>query len=302
MKKIVTLVIALFSVSVLSAKGDLHLFDVDNKDGSITTKQIEQAFVDAGFGIGINSNMNKPYMIQFKETSFKIYTLLTVYHKDLAFKLVKKHADAGMFTPMGVGIYQSKNEDTLHISILTSDAQAKILGLNDEMLRTIERQVLAVINKTLPNAKHKISKDILNTTSPLVTKYELDLDGEDKDETIENIIMSIENGFGLYGFVVPGTLEVNEKIKGDSPYDYYKTYSICKLPVIYNVSKTRPEAGAFAPCSLMIYKKKDEDKIVLGFPSVHNWVSSAKVENKDAKAILLKAQTQFEAILTEATE
>ena len=302
MKKIVTLIVALLSVTILSAKGDLHLFDVDNKDGSITTKQIEKAFVDAGFGIGINSNMNKPYMIQFKETSFKIYTLLTVYHKEKAFELVKKYADAGVFTPMGVCIYQSKKEDTLHVSVLTSDTHAKVLGFDDELIKSIEKDVLAVLNKTLPNANHKLSEEALKVDSPLITRYELDLDGEDKDESMENIIMSIENGFELYGFVVPGKLEVNEKIKGDSPYDYYKTYSICKLPVIYTVSKTTPEAGAFAPCSLMIYKKKDEDKIVLGFPAVHNWMSSAKVQNKEATEVLLKAQSQFEKLLTEATE
>ena len=130
----------------------------------------------------------------------------------------------------------------------------------------------------------------------------MELDGEDKDEIIENIIMSLDNGLELYGFVVPSKLDINVNIKGESPYDYYKTYSICKLPVIYTVSKTTPEAGAFAPCSLMIYKKKDEDKVILGFPAVHNWMSSAKVQNKEAMEILLKAQNQFEKILAEATE
>ena len=113
--------------------------------------------------------------------------------------------------------------------------------------------------------------------------------------------MSLENGFDLFGFVAPGRLNVNENIT-NSPYDFYETISICKLPVIYTVSLTRPEASAFAPCSLMIYKKKDEDKIVLGFPAVHNWMSSARVQNKDATEVLLKAQKQFEGILLEATE
>jgi len=52
----------------------------------------------------------------------------------------------------------------------------------------------------------------------------------------------------------------------------------------------------------MMYKKKGEDKIVIGFPNVHNWMSSAKVQDKDATAILLKAQKQFEAILAEVVE
>lgn len=302
MKKILSLVMVLFSVSILSAKGDLHLLDIDNKDGSITTKQIEKAFIDAGFGIGINSNMNKPYMIQFKKTSFKVYTLLTVYHKKLAFELVKKYPNAGVFIPMGICIYQSKKEDTLHVSVLTSEAQSKILGFKDDILKDIEKEVLAVLNKMLPNANHKLSKEALKENNPLITKYEYDLDGEDKDETLENIILTLENGFELYAFVVPSKLNVNEKLGSNSPYDFYETYSICKLPVIYTVSQTTPEAGAFAPCSLMIYKKKNEDKIVMGFPAVHNWMSSANVVNKEATAILLKAQTQFESILKEALE
>jgi uncharacterized protein (DUF302 family) len=240
-------------------------------------------------------------MIQFKNTNYKIFTLLTVYHKKMSIDLVKKHPDTGVFVPMGVGIYQNKKEDTLHVSVLTSQAQAKILGFDDNLMKSIETEVLAVLKKALPNAKHKFSEDSLKESHALVTKYEYDLDGEDWEEERENVIMSLENGFDLFGFVAPGRLNVNEKIT-NSPYDFYETISICKLPVIYTVSLTRPEASAFAPCSLMIYKKKDEDKIVLGFPAVHNWMSSARVKNKAATEVLLKAQKQFEGILLEATE
>jgi len=51
-----------------------------------------------------------------------------------------------------------------------------------------------------------------------------------------------------------------------------------------------------------VYKKKNEDKIVIGFPAVYNWLSSAKVEDKEAKESLLKGQEEFEAILKEVTE
>ncbi|MCK9455257.1 DUF302 domain-containing protein, partial [Sulfurimonas sp.] len=108
-------------------------------------------------------------------------------------------------------------------------------------------------------------------------------------------------GLSLYGFIVPSKLDVSKHLDG-SVYDFYQTYSICKLPVIYTVSLSRPEAAAFAPCTLAIYKKKDEDKIVLAFPAVYNWISSAKIEDKEAKDVLLKAQEQFEAILAETVE
>jgi len=46
-------------------------------------------------------------------------------------------------------------------------------------------------------------------------------------------------------------------LKGDV-YDFYDTYSIIRFNVIYPVSKNHPDAGAYAPFSLVIYKKKDE--------------------------------------------
>ena len=306
MKKLVVIFIALFSATLVFAQGDLHLFDVNNKKGSITPATIEKAFKKNGFSIAVNSEMNLPFKKQFQKTKFKIFTLLTVYHTKLSQDLVKKHPDAGVFTPFGVGIYQGLDEDTLHLSTLTSEAQAKILGFDDKLLKDIEKEVLEAIKDALVNAKHRYSEDSLKENRALVTKYELNLDGEDFEEVKEELEMALENGFKPFGFVMPNFLDLNEEMTKDgaldSPFDYYVTYSICKLKVIYTVSQTRPEAAAFAPCTLMIYKKKDEDKIVLGFPAVYNWMSSAKVENKEAKKVLLKAQKDFESILAEATE
>lgn len=305
MKKLVVLFVALFSASIVFAQGDLHLFEVNNKNGSITPDAIEKAFVKHGFKIAVNSEMNLPYTKQFKKTNFKIYNLLTVYHSKLSHYLVKKHPDAGVFTPLGVGIYQGLDEDTLHVSTLTSEAQAKILGFDDKLLKSIEKEVLNSIRSVLPNAKHKLSENSLKESRDLVTKYELDLDGEDFEEMKEEVELGLENGFKPVGFVMANYLDLNEElIDGgkSSPFDFYVTYSICKLKVIYTVSQTRPEAAAFAPCTLMVYKKKGEDKVVMGFPGVYNWMSSARVDNKEAQAVLQKAQDDFEAILKEVTE
>jgi uncharacterized protein (DUF302 family) len=118
--------------------------------------------------------------------------------------------------------------------------------------------------------------------------------------------MGLEGGFVPRGFVMAASMDYDADIFQDdgkeNPYDFYETYSICKLPIIYTVAKSRPEAAAFAPCTTIVYKKKNEDKIVIGFPAVYNWLSSAKVEDKEAKESLLKGQEEFEAILKEVTE
>jgi len=306
MKKIVYIAGVLLCTVSLWAKGDLHLFDIENKKGSITPQKIEDVLKTNGFAVDVNSEMNLPFTKQFKKTTFRIFTLMTFHHKKLAEELVKQYPQAGVLTPMGIGIYQSLDEDTLHLSLLTSDAQAKILGSDTKILKEIESALLASIKKSFPNAKHSISEDSLKESRDLITKYELELDGADWEDAKEETEMNLEAGFEPFGFVMPNYLDFNaEMTKGDtveSPYDFYVTYSICKLKVIYTVALSRPEASAFAPCTTMLYKKKDEDKIVMGFPAVYNWMSSAKVEDADSKAVLMKAQKDFESILRDITE
>lgn len=306
MKKFVGFLVALVCSMSLHAKGDLHIYDIENKDGALTPMIVEEAFTKNGFKLGVNSEMNYPFTKQFQQTDYKIFTLLTVYHATHAKELVSKYPQAGVFVPMGVGIYQNLNENTLHLSLLTSEAQAKILGIDDALLGKIEADAQAAIMKTFPKAKHHYSETSLPEDRTLVTQYELEVDAAEAPEDLQEAFeMSLESGFDPRGFVMPSFLNLNGVITEDgseSVYDFYDTYSICKLEVIYTVSKSRPEAAAFAPCTTMVYKKKGEDKIVVGFPAVYNWLSSARVEDAKAKEVLLKAQEDFESILQEVTE
>lgn len=305
MKIILVALSLVLGFSSVYAKGDLYLFDIENKEGKYTPAVIEKAFADNGYYISANSEMNQPFMIQFQETSFDVMTLLTVFHLKYSEELINKHPTAGIFVPMGVGIYQAKGDDYLHVSILTAEAQEKILGFKDEILKKIETTMIATINKALPNAKMRNSKQALKAEGSLVTMFEVEVD-EDWAETKDELQMVIEDGFKPAGFVMSNFTEYNYMLTKEdtveSAYDFYDTYSICKLKVIYTVSKTNPEAAAFAPCTMMFYKKKGEDKIMMGFPGVYNWMSSAYVEDADAKKVLMKAQTDFEAILQDATE
>ncbi|PHR53912.1 MAG: DUF302 domain-containing protein [Arcobacter sp.] len=305
MKKIILGLCLILGINSLYAKGDLYIFDIENKEGKYTPKLIEKAFENNGYYISANSEMNQPFMIQFKETSFKVFTLLTIFHEELSEKLVLKHPKAGIFVPAGVGIYQSKDDDFLHVSILTAEAQEKIVGFKDSLFHQIEKKNLETLKKALPGAKMHLSEQAMNPTGPLVTSFEVETD-EDWEEMKEELAMVIEDGFKPFGFVMSNYTEYNYMLSKeetiDTPFDFYDTYSICKLKVIYTVSKTRPEAAAFAPCTMIFYKKKGEDKIVMGFPAVYNWMSSAHVTDDKAKAALMKAQKDFETILREATE
>ena len=117
---------------------------------------------------------------------------------------------------------------------------------------------------------------------------------------------NIDDGLKPKGFMMSNFTDLNfvvsEAETVESPFDFYDTYSICKLEVLYEVIKTRPEAAAFAPCTFMFYKLKSEEKIVMGFPGIYNWMSSAYIEDEEAKSQLIQAQKDFESIMDEATK
>ena len=61
--------------------------------------------------------------------------------------------------------------------------------------------------------------------------------------------------------------------------------------------KTHPAIGAFAPCAVYVYRKKDDNKIHMAFPFVYKWMVAIEIEDKDSMDVLLDAKKKFEVIL-----
>ena len=206
---------------------------------------------------------------------------------------------------MGFGIYQKAGDKELHVSILTASAMEKIAGFKAKEFAIIEKEALKALKKALPNLKVTESANSLPSAGPLLSKFTKSTDTSSWKSDKEQVEIMIEDGLKPAGFVMSNFTDFNSAMTENnavSPFDFYDTYSICKLKVIYNVAKTRPEAAAFAPCTLMVYKSKNDDHIVLGFPGVYNWMSSARIESPEAKAVLMQAQKDFEAVLQSTVE
>jgi len=307
LKKI--LLVCLLLGTALWAQGDLRIYSIANDPKSDLPQQVVKALEKNGFTIAANTEMTKPFTIQFQQSDFDVFNLLTAYHTELSRKLVIKYPDAGIFVPMGFGIYQHKGDKQLHVSILTAEAMAKIIGLKsvDPILKNIEAAAQKALGEALPKATVAVENDNpLPAKGALVSTYSLEVDSDDYEDAKDELVMGIQGGLSPKGFVLSNTLDFDMVISEDEsvkdPFDFYDSYSICKLKVIYNVAKTRPQASAFAPCTMMMYKKKGEDKIVIGFPGVYNWLSSARVQDPAAEAELMKAQHDFESLLSDLTE
>jgi uncharacterized protein (DUF302 family) len=294
-------------INKVTTEHDIHILTVDNMDGKITTKTIESVFEKAGFFINDNRDMVAPFKKNFKEVDFEVYNLFTVFQKDAVLKLAQKYPKIGLFSPMSMSIYTRKGTKKLSVSFLSSAAMAKIMDIpvDDVDMISYGKLVEETLHKALPNAKEEnVSYHMQDLKGPLVQtatlKMEEDADWEDVKDDFE---MNFEGELAPAKFIMAGFNDLNydfEEAKYEA-FTFYDVYSICNIEVIYTVSKLHPEAGAFAPCSLYMYNKKDTNTIEMGFPTVYKWLAAMDIKDKASVDILMFAQTKMEEILGKLT-
>ena len=319
MRKIYTLVIAtlvaFFMVGCNASKvsppkvskpQDIQIYSASNIDASITKATIEIAFKKAGFAIDGNNNMNTPFKQRFKAgEDFKTYRLMFVHNPKLVSTLAKDFPSVGLISPLSTSVY-SKTGKIINISTLTLTGMSKItkIPVTNKTLIAIYENMNKALKLALPNGKFKeLNYKIKKPKGSLVTTFSATIEGDDLEEEKEGFQEEMEGEIEPVGFIVAGFVNLNEEFEenGVEVYDFYDAYSICKLDVIYPVHITHPEVGAFAPCTLYMYKKKDEKQTHLGFPSVQNWISSTDIEDDKSLKPLLEAQKLLEDIITEVS-
>ena len=310
-KGLVTALLLVTGVAA-SAAQDIQIYTADNSKGKITGASIEKAFADAGFLISGNNDMNVAFKSKFQKTNHKMYHLFTLYKKDLVLELVKVSPKAALFAPLSMSIYMKKGSNNISISSLSLDGMAKVTGISskNKYMIAYSKLVRATLAKALPNGHfEKTSYKVLKPKGELITTftYEMETEGNDADaieEELEGIQEELEGSLETVGFVIAGFNKLGDEFKqaGYDKYDFFDAYSICKLPVIFEVAITHPEAGAFAPCTFYMYKEKGSQIIQMAYPSVYNWLSSLDITDKPSTKVLEDAQKLMIEVVNEVTE
>jgi len=311
MKKLVTgLLIALLmttGIMAAAADQDVRVWQQDNSDGKITPKTIEEAFKKAGFTIAANNDMNFPFKRDFKKTHMDVYNLMVVFRKDTALALAEKYPDIGLFTPISMSIYTPKGAKTISVATLRTKVMAELMKIpadNPEIVK-LGKKIEEALKAAMPNGKfidlgYKSKKPTVN----VITRITMEQKGDDWEDAKDDFETAFEEKLAPNGFVMAGFTDLNYDFDEHDKewYLFYDVYSICKISVIYEVSKHHPEAGAFAPCSAYKYQKKGEKTIHMAFPNVHKWISSLDIKDKASLDTLLDAQKKFEKMLQELKE
>jgi len=305
MKKMILVFVMTMTNMIAQNNTDIVLYKVANKDHKITAQVLADGLTTNGYVVSKNQDMNGPYKIQFKQTDFISYNLMTIYHHDSSVVLVPKYAHSGIFTPFSIATYQKKGDDNFYIALLSAKAQENILKVKDVLFDKLEKNTKAVIAKVLPSAVEvSLPYQSIKTNETLYTKYSFKVDDADAIEARDDLMMMMESGMKPSGFVVANYINFNQVLKKEKIEDYmfYDAYSLCKLKIIYELSKTKPEAGAFAPCTMVIYHKKGSNKTEIVTLSIANLTSSLAIKDKKILKMLTKAQNTMKNIIEEAGE
>ena len=286
----------------LNAAQDIRIYTADNSDGKMTAETIGKVFKEAGFHVSGNNNMNKVFDMKFKTHTHDAYHLMMLHKRSAVAALINKYPKIALFTPLSMSIYIKKGEKTISVSSMDIAGISKITGIpiDNAILVAYMQEVADTLVKALPNGKFEnVNYKIAKVETGLINNFSMSMDVKDEEieDEMDALQEEVEAGLETSGFVMAGFNSI-----GDDSYDFFDVYSICKIAVIFEVSKTHPEAGAFAPCSFYMYKKKGEKKVHLAYPSVHNWFSSIDVVDTASREVLIKAEKAMNAAIKEATE
>ncbi|TET87634.1 MAG: DUF302 domain-containing protein [Sulfurovum sp.] len=306
MKKILKVFIGAFLVlgaSVCAAETqNIQIFSVDNSKGAINAKSIEKAFNASGVVVDVNNDMNSIFSKRYGKVHHKNYNLAIFTNSKLVSKLMKKYPKIGLITPLSMSIYEDGAKNTINISTLSLAGMARITKIpaTDPDLIEYAKAVDTALHKALPNGKYLSVNHNTKSSKPLMTEFTIEFELEDGDTYVDakdSFEEEFEGELGPVGFLIPKSY----KLQHDD-YDFFDTYSIIRFNAIYPVSKNHPDAGAYAPFSLVIYKKKDEDAAHIAFPSIDNWISDLDITDEATVKAVRETHDKIKNILEELTE
>ncbi|MBU1659608.1 hypothetical protein KKG72_11260 [bacterium] len=201
--------------------------------------------------------------------------------------LLIKAPELGGFSPFNLHIYKNVKENKSYVGHIMPQTMLDIVGVKDEAVRkdfiAMFPALDALVQKEI-GGKVEISEYKSLPAKPMMT-FELEFERpEDLFDFIDEFQGDFEAAFEENKYIIAGYKSFKESYSDldleFEEYDAYFVYSLCHFSFSYGIfNKGRPDAGAFAPCSMYMYVKKDSNKMIIGMPRLANWASVMNIKD-----------------------
>lgn len=238
-----------------------------------------------------HKRVNDVYEKNFGSTSLETISFSPILSESVVRPLLTKDPRLGGFSPFNLVHYRKKSDKKTVITHLTPEVILDILEIDDEEIK--EKYIASF--KPLDNLiKEKFGGEksylpLVGLTKDRMMNFEIAFDEpEDIDELLNEFRDNIEYAFLTKGYIIAGFYNIKESFNSDDnvmeDFASFWSYSLCHLPFSYAVFDGKnpiPEAGIFAPCSVYMYVKEGENKLVIGMPTLRTWAVALGITDRE---------------------
>jgi uncharacterized protein (DUF302 family) len=301
-KLLITSVVSLFVV--VSTNAGEKFIPSDNKN--LAVEYTIDAIVDERFfkftkkplesiGFFVNDahhNVQNVYAKQVGETSLDQLSFSSFIHDDKARPFFNKEPRLGGFTPFNLVIYRKKDDMKTVITHITPLAALDILQISDKEVREkfidMFKPLDAAIEKEFSGVVKSYTKFHGFAKNPMM-HFEIPFEEpEDIDDFFDDFQEEFESTFEHKGYIIAGFYDMKDSLNSDDDvlpaYEKYIVWSLCHIPFSYTIFDGKnplPQAAVFAPCSMYVFIKKGENKIIIGMPTLNTWAAALNITDKD---------------------
>jgi len=213
----------------------------------------------------------------------------TISHDKKMNALLKKAPQLGGFSPFNLHTYKKTNENKTYVGHIVPATMLDIVGVNDASVRKEFSNMFtgldALVQKHIGGSVETSTYAKLPAKKMMTFEYEFERPA-DFSEFTDEFQENFEAAFEDKKYIIAGFKnykETYEDLEMDfDEFDAYWTYSLCHFTYSYNIfNKGRPDAGAFAPCSMYMYVKKGTNTLVIGMPMLSVWASVMNITNPE---------------------
>lgn len=320
MKLLSTLIIpALLSVSALAQTGDVKFTPSDNKNLAVVYTFDEN--IDDKFFNFVKKDLNKlgfyvndphhdvqaVYEQKFGSTDLDNIAFSSLVNDKGVRELMNKDPRIGAFTPFNLLTYRTKADMKTKVAHLTPEAMLDIMEISDKEIRTkfisIFPPLDAAITEKLGGEVSYVP--VAGRAEDTMMNFEIPFDKpEDIDDFLEEFQAEFEATFERQGYIIAGYYNIKDSFNSENDvmpdYISYWAYDLCHIEFSYNVFDGKegvPMAGTFAPCSMYVYVRKGENKIVIGMPTLRAWSGALGITDPKKLDIIDKLDTEISSII-----
>lgn len=254
-----------------------------------------------------HKNVQAVYANNFGSTKLNNLAFTPMMHEETIRPLLNKDPRIAGFSPFNLLTFRKESDMKTVISHLAPEAMLDILEIDDKEIRTTFIKSFEPLDKAITEKfdAEKSYVDLKGRAEDTMMNFEVPFEEpEDIDDFLEEFEQQFRTAFEEKGYIIAGFYNVKWSFNSDEDvmpeYDSFWTFSLCHIPFSYNVfdgDSPLPLAGIFAPCSMYVYVRKGENKVVIGMPTLGAWAGALNITDPKKLEKINQLDVEIPAII-----